>query len=477
MTTLSPKPTSIPLTPPTLPLNDANMDALPLELQQRICSLLTPKELKPLRLTSRIFAAAAGRYFINRFILFNCPESVAALDGITGHEVFSNNITTLVCDISYLEVSPDYRGYGADIPQPEWDEYRPKSLTLDDTKSYGSLTKEVMQRADDRYQSAYKYWEAKKRDNQVLQDRYETLMRNQKSDDHHLEVVATVGKALKECPRLRNLILSNRHSFVTRRRRHNVLGIEVRDTNTICGWSKFLIQALGDLSQLSSLTLVNTGIMRNIEKGSSLSLPNLKHLRVHQPRSHLLSQSGLTDWALGEAKSLETLSLLLPAHDITKVVKSLRSDCLRVCLLDFSAVAGLALVDFLLHHAASLQRLGLCRGSTDIGWAPVLSSIAGKFLALQRVQFDNLEDMSTVHSITLESAREAEHFVAFGGTTPVLQYHDRRTLYSHFHRGTYTDGPKQSELPSGLWQDYESIANEEWDASEWEDGQEMDEHG
>lgn len=95
MTSPSATATSVPLTPSTLPFNDVNMDTLPLELKQRICSFLTPKELKPLRLTSKIFAAAAGRYLIDRFILFNCPDSIATLGEIVRHEVFSKCITTL----------------------------------------------------------------------------------------------------------------------------------------------------------------------------------------------------------------------------------------------------------------------------------------------------------------------------------------------------------------------------------------------
>jgi hypothetical protein len=93
------------------PLNDANMDALPLELKQRICSFLTPKDLKPLRLTSKIFATAAERYFIDRFILFNHPDSIAALGEIVAHEVFSRYITTLVCDTSLLNVQKVYASY------------------------------------------------------------------------------------------------------------------------------------------------------------------------------------------------------------------------------------------------------------------------------------------------------------------------------------------------------------------------------
>ncbi|KAH0393660.1 hypothetical protein KCU89_g12181, partial [Aureobasidium melanogenum] len=81
-------------------LNHANMDALPLELKQRICSFLTPKELKSLRLTCKVFATAAERYFINRFVLFLHPESLTTLRKIAEHETFSKYLTTIVYDTS-----------------------------------------------------------------------------------------------------------------------------------------------------------------------------------------------------------------------------------------------------------------------------------------------------------------------------------------------------------------------------------------
>jgi hypothetical protein len=153
------------------PLNEANMDALPLELKQRICSFLTPKELKPLRLTSTIFAKASERYFLDRFVLFNYPDSIAALGDIVDHEVLGKYLTTLVCDTSYLRVQRvvrRYRDRQPDSSPPSWDDYRPKTLVLDDNESYSSMTKRVMQRANNEYQTACRDWEATKERNQAL---------------------------------------------------------------------------------------------------------------------------------------------------------------------------------------------------------------------------------------------------------------------------------------------------------------------
>jgi hypothetical protein len=133
MTTWSPalSPISLPSTMP--PLNNANMNVLPLELKQRICSFLTPKDLKPLRLTSRIFATAAERYLIDRFILFNHIDSIVALDQVVNHETFGRRLTTLVCDNSVLNAQNMYsigRGHRHISPLPSWDDYRPKTTVL-----------------------------------------------------------------------------------------------------------------------------------------------------------------------------------------------------------------------------------------------------------------------------------------------------------------------------------------------------------
>jgi hypothetical protein len=231
-------------------------------------------------------------------------------------------------------------------------------------------------------------------------------------------------------------------------------------------WSKYLTKTWKSLSQLESLTFISTGMVEQPENRADLSLPNLKHLRINQLSKERHSATELNNCAfiLSGAKSLETLSLALPEHDITRLINSTRSDCLRECLFSFGCVGGNTLVDFLLHHIRSLQRLGLSNGDTDIAWTSIFSSIAGRLPALQRVQSENLgpNDFTVM---TPASAQKAERFVAFGGPVLVLQYgnEDRRYPYAGSDRGTHIHEPKQSELPSGLWQDYEEIANEDWD--------------
>lgn len=90
---------------------------------------------------------------------------------------------------------------------------------------------------------------------------------------------------------------------------------------------------------------------------------NLRHLRV--------SYSGATTSYYGHlepstiagivcgAKSLETMELSNLAGDMTAVVNMIRSSKLRVCLMSFGEVTEDALVELILFHSGSLQRLGL----------------------------------------------------------------------------------------------------------------------
>jgi hypothetical protein len=447
------------------------MDTLPLELKQRICSFLTPKELKPLRLTSTIFVTASERYFINRFILFNYPDSISVLNDIVDHEILSKHLTTLVCDTSTPKIGRVFRRYHdlqPDSPPPSWDHYRPKTPMLDDKESYSCMTKRVMQRAHDEYQTAYRIWEASNMRNQAIRDWYHTTMNREKNDAHHLKIVAVLLKAFEKCPRLHHVILSSRHTTTVKKTRSDMLDHNAFTAWGSPYWSKYLQNTWKSLPQLESLTLISTGMVLHPPNRADLMLPNLKHIRINHPSKGRPSADDLTNYAiiLWGAKSLETMSVSF-AYDITSLVKSTRSNCLRECLLAFDFVDGNALVDLILHHAVSVQRLGLMDGDTNIEWTSIFSNIAGRLPALQRVQLENL-GANDFTVMTPESAQKAERFVAFGGPVPVLQYGDEdgRYPYAGSDRGTHIHEPKQSELPSGLWQDYEGIVNEIWDEAE-----------
>jgi hypothetical protein len=84
------------------------MDDLPLELKQRICSYLTPKDLKSLRWASNDYAAAAPRYMMPRIFLSNHPSSFQEIQKITDHPEMRYSVTTLVIDTRCLSLAPKY---------------------------------------------------------------------------------------------------------------------------------------------------------------------------------------------------------------------------------------------------------------------------------------------------------------------------------------------------------------------------------
>jgi hypothetical protein len=84
------------------------MDDLPLELKQRICSYLAPKDLKSLRSTAKFYAAATDRYLVPRIFLSNHPDSFQEIQDIINHPALRHSVTTLVIDTSCLVLFPKY---------------------------------------------------------------------------------------------------------------------------------------------------------------------------------------------------------------------------------------------------------------------------------------------------------------------------------------------------------------------------------
>jgi hypothetical protein len=98
------------------------MDDLPLELKQRVCSYLTPKDPKSLRLTSNDYAAAGSRYLLPRLFLFNHPDSFQEIQDIINHPDLRHSVTTLVVNTSFLRRYTKYnqwaRAFADAEPEP-----------------------------------------------------------------------------------------------------------------------------------------------------------------------------------------------------------------------------------------------------------------------------------------------------------------------------------------------------------------------
>ncbi|KAG9564265.1 hypothetical protein KCU71_g5747, partial [Aureobasidium melanogenum] len=441
-------------------LNHANMDALPLELKQRICSFLTPKELKSLRLTCKVFATAAERYFINRFVLFLHPESLTTLRKIAEHETFSKYLTTIVYDTSGLRSGVWVTSLSSPLQDPCWDDYRPKTLTLNAHESYAALTTRAMH-------DAIKNFEAAWAEVREYRTRLKELYYYQSSSTSYVTLRTEIEYALKRCPRLRNLVLSSRHPLTVQKAKARILKVPHWDLWWASGRCRPLNSFL-NIPALDSLTLFEGRFPILPRIDGIQAMGGLKHLRLILP--YAATDFGLYDLhcAFKNMRQLETLSLGAFNCDITRAITALRSNRLRVCLMDFGYVQGDALVDFLLHHAHTLQRLALGLGATDIGWAPVLCSIAGRFLSLKHVQLESLTSRENRCHMRRDAGLQAERFVMSGGLMPLIRYttlESRMGNYSVPGRGFSIDRSPRGQLPSGLWPEYESGANRHWDGA------------
>ncbi|KAG9686504.1 hypothetical protein KCU95_g7763, partial [Aureobasidium melanogenum] len=440
--------------------NHANMDALPLELKQRICSFLSPKDLKSLRLTCKVSATAAERYFINRFVLFLHPESLATLRKISEHEIFSKYLTTIVYDTSGLCSGVWQTSPSSPLQNPRWVDYRPKTLTLNAHESYAALTTRAMRDAINNFEAA----QAEVREQRT---RLRELFYYQDSSKAYVTLRAEIQYALKRCLRLRNLVLSSRHPLTVQKAKARIL--KVAHWNPWWTANRCRPQyGFLDVPALNSLTLFEGRFPILYRINGAQAMAGLKHLRLILPYA-ASDFSHYDPYCVFEnMRQLETLSLGVFNCDITETITALRSNCLRVCLMDFGYVQGDALVDFLLHHAHTLQRLALGLGATDIGWAPVLCSIAGRFPVLEHIQLQSLTSRGNRLHMSRDAGLQAERFVMSGGLMPLIQYttlESRMGDYSIPGRGFSINRAPRGQLPSGLWPDYENLANVHWDGA------------
>lgn len=311
-----------------------------------------------------------------------------------------------------------------------------------------------MREATERYQAAWKETEKPKAQ---LQD----LLCYQ----HSWRVVDAFAKEIKyalwRCQRLRNIVFSSHHP--SKEARDQLFLIRLCTSwNIIRRYQQDFVFSGTD--NLESLTLMRMKLPGQVTPEDAQAMRNLKHLHIDTAKSNS-RLSGMQP-VFEIARHLETLSLSASRSDITTTIKVIRSSSLRVCLVDFKHVEGHALIEFLLHHARSLQRLALGLGSSDIGWAPVLCGISGKFPNLKRVQLELLQSRWNRFSMRRDAELQAERFVLSGGLLPLLQYTSLNSATGDFSvsgRGFCTNGDSQVRLPSGLWPDYESLANESWD--------------
>ncbi|KAI5253730.1 hypothetical protein E4T42_02692 [Aureobasidium subglaciale] len=108
------------------------MDSLPLELKQRVCSYLTPRDLKSLRLASK------------------------EIKDIAEHPILSQRVTTLVIDTSRFRSCPIFKQWSALYIEaeeyiPDWADFEPPNAAREQTDA---RSERALRRAKASYQQA-----------------------------------------------------------------------------------------------------------------------------------------------------------------------------------------------------------------------------------------------------------------------------------------------------------------------------------
>ncbi|KAG9521298.1 hypothetical protein KCV07_g3705, partial [Aureobasidium melanogenum] len=413
------------------------MESLPLELKQRVCSYLTPKDLKSLRLTSKVFASAACRNFLPRVFLHNHPSSFEEIQDIANHPDLKHSVTTLVIDTSCLRSYPRYDDWARHFrPTPT---YRAELEKVE--LPAGNSDARTVRRL--RREKVCEKWK-------TYQDRA-SAQRKKSSRDCMLNSIAL---AFQMCPRLRNLVIEfngrnqNGSELCKRRTRLSQNDLPSSATHITTSYSPSwdpmtfdiwdLLKPVHDVDRaLHSLVLLDPRLV--CPKSSTLPttsiFTNLKHLRETDcPRDVLtfvttsapaLESFGTED-VFGRQRGSSMLSLM-NAPPLPK---------LRACSLRNPSNED-HLIRFLLRQSRTLQRLRIHNsvGYSPVNWNSFVTRAKGKLPNLRRVELVNLRTYNTTGSIVFHLMTEND----------ILQDHEHKL----------ETGPL--EIEDGLCEDYEQM--------------------
>ncbi|KAI4729338.1 hypothetical protein E4T49_02875 [Aureobasidium sp. EXF-10728] len=406
------------------------MDTLPLELKQRVCSYLTPRDLKSLRVASKDYAAAACRYFIPRIFLCNHPNSFQEIQDIANHPDLRHSVTTLIIDVSMLDSYSNYRLWARLFEETEWDSADSKGPRVAE-----HATGEVDTRKQD-----ILHREKKKREQWISYQRQVSLQRENLSKECMLE---SITLAFQKCPQLKNLIVDytefeTNGSALVKKRRHFYtaeIPLSTKFSGPYSPWNCMtftvweLFKPIHDADRaLESLVLLRPQLLYGRTLPTSI-FSSLKHLRAERCTQSFLkfvaaSASGLEsfgthglDWyPRYHSSSIEFLKSLPPLQN------------LRACSLKQIHNEDDDLVQFLLRQSTTLQQLKI----TDADFETLVPRVKGKLPNLRHAQFQE------VFSHVARTYSKVE-------VADILQNHEHEV----------ETGPMRTE--DGLWEDYEQL--------------------
>ncbi|KAF1351860.1 hypothetical protein BDV97DRAFT_388461 [Delphinella strobiligena] len=208
------------------------MEELPPELAQMICSNLTPKDLKSVRLTSKQLAASGACYILPRVFVANCKKSFDELKEIAQHPTFSKHVTTLIYDHTFLaHFGDDFVCWNKARPNtcyiPRWVDFEPYQKITEGV--IGNRSDRAMRRARTLFRQAYDRCPEDPAVIERLWDFHRTLVDEQRSEGLHKVMLETMKLAFSSCPKLDHIILGIDHHMVSKNRTRLFTGLPIFD--------------------------------------------------------------------------------------------------------------------------------------------------------------------------------------------------------------------------------------------------------
>lgn len=442
------------------------MDTLPPELKQNVCSNLTPKDLKAVRLTNRDLAAAGARYILPTVYVFNRTESFNDLKEIVEHPTFGKHLETIVYDPRRLNAYiDDFTSWRSHLWKnhrsptdyvPKWADFEPYQKEGHDGKP-DTRSKRAMRRSHELYEEAVKNYQSCLSLAEEMWARHQRVVKEQNSAEFRSFAHEIMVAAFSTCPQLKHLVISPNASehvgpgmaIVARRSRRlfpdlwKLRTSQEFPTNSFGSLNDVIAAqaSIGSRSRHLTMLSVDTRLLTPgstmTPTGTPLNLDTLRlDIRLHSPETGISHEAFVQ--SLGASPHLQSLMINLNNFNhyqpwtpvFAQRLASFHWPSLHTLKLREVTLTEDILVAFLLRHRESLQRLAiqdcrLQRGSWDSLFTRIanqlprlkLFRLQGWFYINNTCQFWFPDSGNYTDADTLALQR----FVVEGGTFPQMR--------------------------------------------------------